>query len=109
MASRKVPAERTCSQVRVVKLAGQRQPLNAHTGGANLVERLELTAERSDGGVDGFDEHTLPVQLLRRTRSAGLHSSRQHCQTQAARTSSHVFVSSKIHPSSITSAESLVT
>lgn len=52
MASRKVPAERTCSHVRVVRLAvGDRQPLNQQTdtsggeGGVYTVDGVKQGSE----------------------------------------------------------------
>ena len=58
-ASRKDPAFRTCSQVRVVRLAGV--AISAWVELRQLSETL--TTEWSDRSVDWFDEDTLPVKL----------------------------------------------
>lgn len=73
------------------------------------LSRIELTAESCDRGVDGFHQDAFAMQLG---------DVRQHGQllvkgqVEAGRnkfTSSHDFASSSIQPSSMTSAESLVT
>ena len=65
-----------------------------------------LTAEGRDGSVDGLDEDTFPVQL-----NSNKHQPHHHRidRIDSIYTSSHVLVSNRIHPSSITSAESFVT
>lgn len=69
IASRKVPAVRTCSHVRVVKLAIQiGQPMFAYTINTFFLncsgtEQGKRTAEGGDGRVDRLDEDTFTVQL----------------------------------------------
>lgn len=75
MASRKVPAFLTCSQVRVVKEARiksashpsidllYRRSSECHFGDHSIRLQNTLTAERSNRGVDRFDKNTLPMEL----------------------------------------------
>jgi hypothetical protein len=68
-----------------------------------MLDWVRHTAERCDWGVDWLDKNTFTVELYAwsvTAASIGLAS---------AVTSSHDFASSRIHPSSITSAESFVT
>lgn len=65
-----------------------------------------LTAERRYGSIDRLDEDALPVKLRRVSRE--LHSQVKR-RREVQGTSSQLFASSRIQPSSITSAESLVT
>ena len=72
MASRKVPAFRTCSQVRVVKLAVVDTISRGAFGSGPRKKRPidikknieQLTAERSDGSIDGLDKDTFAMNLL---------------------------------------------
>ena len=101
IASWKEPAVRTWSQVRVVKLAVK---VNMSAGlGVHVVSK-RLTAQRRDGRVDWLDEDALAVEL--QVSSAPCWGNVWCCNVF---TSSQDFASSRIHPSSITSAESLVT
>ena len=63
MASRNVPAVRTCSQVRVVRLAcgilAESQQIEEILVGCLKT----LTAKRSNRSVDRLDEDTLPMDL----------------------------------------------
>lgn len=70
-----------------------------------------LTAERSDGGVDGLDKDALADNLEEGFRSAilSLLLTEQALAATGKLTSSRDLASSKIQPSSMTSAESLVT
>src|SRR6266480_2500217 len=97
-ASRKVPAFRTCSQVSVVRLAVDWVRIDVCS--VRGVNGGILTAKWSDRGVDGFDEDTLSMEL---DFSA---VSERFSRLGAKQTSSQVFASSRIQPSSMTSAES---
>jgi len=100
MASRNEPALRTWSQVSVVKLAaGIRQPMRSRSVGEG-----QLTAQRSDGGIDRFHKYALTVKLTTCISSCGRNGG-----SGGSHTSSQDFASSKIQPSSMTSAESFVT
>lgn len=60
MASLKDPALRTCSQVKVVRLA----TVLSQQESTAAAKRGTLTAERSDGSVNWLHECTLTVQLV---------------------------------------------
>ena len=62
-----------------------------------------LTAEGGDGRVDGLDEHAFTVKLAKRVNDW------QSKGQRGGLTSSQDFASSRIQPSSMTSAESFVT
>lgn len=68
IASRKVPALRTCSQVRVVKLARERSSLSACRTARKHSQaragRERLTAKRGDGCIDGLYQNTLTGDLF---------------------------------------------
>jgi hypothetical protein len=63
-----------------------------------------LTAEGRNGRVDGLDEDALAVELF-----GGSAGGQAGHGGRGPHTSSHDFASSRIQPSSMTSAESLVT
>lgn len=100
---------RTCSQVRVVKLAegfvSQRSAYDCEDCRSAAQYNLKLTAQGSNGGVDGLDKDAFTVKL----EIVRILLELVDVEKRFLHTSSQLFASNKIHPSSITSAESLVT
>ena len=93
-----------------------------HIGGAQDGRHMgaeSLTAERRDGSVERLDKNALVGDLLRKVVSQGSRPRSRQIQVLVLElrvpgerellTSSSELASSSIHPSSITSAESLVT
>jgi hypothetical protein len=99
-------------QARWTRIGQQRQAQcsTAWNWSAGTDGVLGLTAKRSDGSVDGLDEHALTVKLqINKHQLVRKERDHRFFRGSAWPTSSRVLASSSIQPSSMTSAESLVT